>query len=90
MPDIPDDLAPYVLAPFFIIHEPSLMKIVFLKDNCFFLKGQELFHSFAIPDERSDLCVNDKYVMLYSVRYVNFRANMPARVITQKVATLKP
>ena len=51
VPDIPDDLVPYVLASFFIVHGPSFMKIVFLKDNCFFLKGQKVFYSFSVHDE---------------------------------------
>ena len=47
VPDFPDDLAPYVLASFFLIHALSLMKIVFLKDKRFFLKGQKVFYSFS-------------------------------------------
>ncbi len=65
------------------------MKIVFLKDNCFFLKGQEAL-LFFVPDKWGGFDVNDKYVMLYSSRYVNFEANMPAIIITEKVATWQP
>jgi len=64
------------------------MKIVFLKDKFFFLKGQKVFYFFLTPAEQNNPCLNDKRMMLYSFRYVNFRVNMPAKVITETVATL--
>ena len=42
--DIPGDLSPYLLAPFFIIiHCSFFKKFAFLKDNRFFFKGQNIF-----------------------------------------------
>jgi hypothetical protein len=90
VPDIPDDLVPYVLASFFIVHGPSFMKIVFLKDNFFFLKDKRYFILFQRMINGANPGLTEKCMMLYSVRYVNFEKNTQAITITEEVAIWQP